>query len=150
MVIKTSATGSYLDDLKETFDTLTKYLLKLNPNKCTFKVHYGKFLGFMTMERGIEVNSKKNEALMNMVEAWCIKDVQRFNGCIAALERFISKSAERCFLIFSSSEASCKIIHVDNRMYRRMGEVEELFAEHHFWVSRRSAKSYTCINRRVI
>lgn len=59
MVIKTSVTGSHLNDLKETFDTLTKYLLKLNPNKCTFKVHYGKFLGFMTMERGIEVNSKK-------------------------------------------------------------------------------------------
>lgn len=108
MVIKTSAIGSHLNDLKETFDTLTKYLLKLNPNKCTLEVHSGKFLGFMTMERGIEINAEKIEVLMNMVEARCIKDVQRLNGCIAALERFIQSLQKGAFYFFQVLKQAAK------------------------------------------
>lgn len=48
MVIKTKRGVSHLDDLKETFTTLTEYNLKLNPMKCTFSVKSGTFLGFMT------------------------------------------------------------------------------------------------------
>lgn len=101
MVVKTPIGKSHLDDLKETFDTLTKYQLKLNPNKCTFGVHSRKFLCFMMTEREIEANPEKIEPLINMVEPRCIKDVQRLNGYIAALERFISKSAERCLPFFN-------------------------------------------------
>lgn len=64
--------------------------------KCTFGVHSGKFLEYMITERGIKANPENVFALMNMVEPKCIKDVQRLNGCIIALGRFISKSAERC------------------------------------------------------
>ena len=35
-----------MDDLKETFDTLYSYNMKLNPSKCAFGVMAGKFLGF--------------------------------------------------------------------------------------------------------
>ena len=35
------------NDLKETFDTLRSYDMKLNLNKCAFGVAAGKFLGFM-------------------------------------------------------------------------------------------------------
>ena len=44
------------DDLKETFNTLRSHNMKLNPNKCTFEVTAGKFLGFMVSQRGIEAN----------------------------------------------------------------------------------------------
>ena len=37
----------HLDDLKETFDTLRSYNMKLTPNKCSFDVTAGKLLGFM-------------------------------------------------------------------------------------------------------
>ena len=37
----------HLNDLKETFDSLCSYNMKLNPSKCAFGVTAGKFLGFM-------------------------------------------------------------------------------------------------------
>lgn len=100
MVVKTKRDKSHIDDLRETYQTLTKYGLKLNPTKCFFGVHFGKFLAFMMTERGIEANPKKISALLHMVEPRCIKDVQRLNRCVAALGRFISKSAERSLPFF--------------------------------------------------
>jgi hypothetical protein len=47
MLVKSKEEGSHLDDLEETFKTLLKYQMKLNPSKCAFDVYSGKFLGFM-------------------------------------------------------------------------------------------------------
>ena len=47
MLVESRREGDYLDNLKETFDTLRSYNMKLNPSKCTFGVMVGKFLGFM-------------------------------------------------------------------------------------------------------
>ena len=54
MLVKSKTTKEHLDDLKETFDTLRKYKMKLNPAKCIFGVSFGKFFGFMISQRGIE------------------------------------------------------------------------------------------------
>ena len=47
MLVKNLREDDHLDDLRETFNTLRSYNMKLNPNKCTFGVTVGKFLGFM-------------------------------------------------------------------------------------------------------
>ena len=47
MLVKSLREDDYLDYLKETFDTLRSYNMKLNPNKCSFWVAAKKFLGFM-------------------------------------------------------------------------------------------------------
>ena len=47
MLIKSKEARSHLDDLQETFDTLRKYQMKLNPAKCVFGVSSRKFLSFM-------------------------------------------------------------------------------------------------------
>ena len=47
MLVKSKEELTHLDDLKETFATLRRYQMKLNPNKCAFVVASGKFLGFM-------------------------------------------------------------------------------------------------------
>ena len=47
MLVKSKEELTHLDDLKETFVTLRRYQMKLNPNKCAFVVASGKFLGFM-------------------------------------------------------------------------------------------------------
>ena len=47
MLVKSLHEDDHLNDLRETFDTLCSYNMKLNPNKCTFGVTAGKFLGFM-------------------------------------------------------------------------------------------------------
>ena len=47
MLVKSLHEDDHLNDLRETFDTLRSYNMKLNPNKCAFGVTAGKFLGFM-------------------------------------------------------------------------------------------------------
>ena len=64
MLVKSRREEDHLKDLKETFDTLRSYNMKLNPRKCTFGVTAGKFLGFMVSQRGIEVNPDKIRAIM--------------------------------------------------------------------------------------
>jgi hypothetical protein len=45
--------------------------------------------------RGIEANPTKIQAIINMTPPQSARDVQRLIGRLAALNRFISKSAER-------------------------------------------------------
>lgn len=102
IVINMKWGNSHIDDLRETFATLEEYNLKLNPTKCIFGVKSGKFLGFMTLERGIKANSHKIEVILRLAVLWCVKDIQRLNGCIAALGRFILKSVEKCTPFFNA------------------------------------------------
>jgi hypothetical protein len=59
MLVKSQKVISHLADLEETFNTLRRYQMKLNPAKCAFGVSSGKFLGFMVSSRGIEANLEK-------------------------------------------------------------------------------------------
>ena len=47
MLVKNRREDDHLENLKETFNTLRSYNMKLNPGKCAFAVTVGKFLGFM-------------------------------------------------------------------------------------------------------
>ncbi len=66
MLVKSKEEKSHLDDLGETFKTLHKYQMKLNPSKCAFGVYSRKFLGFMVLQRGIKANLDKIKAILNM------------------------------------------------------------------------------------
>src|SRR3954462_6978012 len=76
IVIKTYDANTLLDDLRETFAALNKYIIKLNPNKCAFGVSAGKLLGYMVSSRGIEANPKKFKAIARMKEPTDIRGVQ--------------------------------------------------------------------------
>jgi hypothetical protein len=95
VVIKTRNSDSLIADLEETFASLGEYRWKLNSNKCVFGVPSGKLLGFIINHRSIEVNPEKISTITNMKAPTCIKDVQKLTGCMAALNRFISKLGER-------------------------------------------------------
>jgi len=47
MLVKSQKAVGHLVDLEETFNTLRRFQMKLNPAKCTFGISSGKFLGFM-------------------------------------------------------------------------------------------------------
>ena len=66
VLVKSIREDDHLDDLKETFDTIRSYNMKLNPSKCSFGVTAGKFLGFMVSQRGIEVNLDKIQVIMEL------------------------------------------------------------------------------------
>ena len=82
-------------DLEELFVTISKYRLKLNPEKCVFGVEAGKFLGFMLTERGIEANPDKCAAIIAMRSPTPVKEVQQLTGRMAALSRFVSAGGEK-------------------------------------------------------
>ena len=66
MLVKGLDEGKHLDDLQETFNTLKRYNMKLNPSKCAFGVALGKFLGFMVSHRRIKANLEKIKAILDM------------------------------------------------------------------------------------
>ncbi|KAL0453524.1 UNVERIFIED_CONTAM: Transposon Ty3-G Gag-Pol polyprotein [Sesamum latifolium] len=95
MLVKSKRKEDHAQDLQECFGVLRRFGMKLNPAKCTFGVHRGKFLGFMISQRGIEVNPKKIKAILEMQPPKNIRKVQRLTGRLAALNRFISQSSDR-------------------------------------------------------
>ena len=100
MLVKSVRENDHLSDLRETFDTLRSYNMKLNPSKCVFGVTAGKFLGFMVSQRGIEVNPEKMRAIMELEPPKTVKAVQSLNGKVAALNKFVSKATDKCLPFF--------------------------------------------------
>src|SRR4051812_48689722 len=100
IVVKTKDGPTLVQDLEETFANLRKINLKLNPEKCVFGVPFGNLLGFFVSQRGIEANPDKIKAIEQIEAPERIKDVRRLTGCVAAMSRFISKSAERALPFF--------------------------------------------------
>ncbi|GKV02603.1 hypothetical protein SLEP1_g15020 [Rubroshorea leprosula] len=98
--VKSLKAEDHLADLDETFNNLKKNRMRLNPAKCIFGVESGKFLGFMVSRKGIEVNPEKIRAIAEMKPPKSVKDIQRLTGRVAALHRFISKSADKCLPFF--------------------------------------------------
>src|SRR6185369_7539377 len=100
IVVTSSIRSNHVADLAETFASLRKVGLSLNPNKCIFGVHKGKVLGCLVSTKGIEANPDKVKALCNMEEPKSIRDVQKLTRRIAALNRFIPRSADRSLPFF--------------------------------------------------
>ena len=90
MVMTSQVKDQHVVDLEELFTKITKYKLKLNPEKCVFGVEAGKFLGFLLTERGIEANPEKCAAILAMRSPISVKEVQQLTGRMTALSRFVS------------------------------------------------------------
>ena len=100
MLVKSLDEEKHLDNLRETFDTLRRHQMKLNPSKCAFGVSSGKFLGFMISQRGIEANTNKIQAILDMEPPKNIKEVQYLTGRVVAVNRFVSKAKDKCLPFF--------------------------------------------------
>ena len=80
--------------------------MKLNSNKCAFRVTAGKFLGFMVSQRDIDVNLDKIQAIMELTPPKNVKEVQSLNGKVAALNRFVSRATDKCLPFFCTLKKS--------------------------------------------
>ena len=99
----------HIADLKETFANLREAGLKLNPKKCVVGVSRGKVLGYIIGPKGVRANPEKKKAIISMVEPSTKKEVQKLTGRIAALNRFISKSAEHSLPFFKALRGGDKV-----------------------------------------
>ncbi|GJX68449.1 reverse transcriptase domain-containing protein [Tanacetum coccineum] len=108
LVIKSHTEAELLRDIEETFRTLRKINMKLNPKKCTFGAVEGMFLGYMVGPEGIKSCPEKIEAVLQLPSPRTIKEVQSLNGKLAGLNRFLSKSPEKSLPLFKTLKKCIK------------------------------------------
>ncbi|GJS37030.1 reverse transcriptase domain-containing protein [Tanacetum coccineum] len=102
LVIKSRTEDEIVRDMEETFQTLREINMKLNPKKCTFGIEEGKFLGYKVSTRRLKVCPDKVDDVLSLPSPRCLKDVQRLNGKLASLNRFLAKSAEKSLPFFKT------------------------------------------------
>jgi hypothetical protein len=119
MLVKSTELIDHVNDLREAFKTLKHYGMKLNPAKCAFGVSSGKFLGYMVSSRGIEANPEKIQAVLEMQSPKSTKQLQQLTGRLAALNRFIGQSTDKCLPFF-------KILR---KAFEWTSECEEAFSQ---------------------
>ena len=100
MVVKSKIVSEYIWDLTNIFKILRGHKLRLNASKYSFGVGSGKFLGYMVTHRGIEVNPDQVKAINSLQPSRNLKEAQKLTGMMVALNRFISRSADRCMPFF--------------------------------------------------
>ena len=100
MLVKSKEEEDHPDDLKEMFNTLRQYSIKLNPSKCVFGVSFEKFIGFMVSQRGREANLEKVRAILEISSLKMIKEMKSLIGRVATLNRFVSKATNKCLPFF--------------------------------------------------
>jgi hypothetical protein len=101
VVITIRKEESLITDLRETFDNLDRYNVKLNPTKCFFGVPAGQLLGFLVSARGIEENPEKIQAILTMGKPTKLHHVQQLAGRVAALSQFVARLGEKAHLFYA-------------------------------------------------
>ncbi|GJY79940.1 reverse transcriptase domain-containing protein [Tanacetum coccineum] len=108
LVIKSHTEEEIIRDIAETFKTLRQINMKLNPKKCTFGMQEGMFLGYKVNADGLKVCPDKADAVLSLPSPGCLKDVQKLNGKLASLNRFLSKSAKKSLPFFKTLKKCTK------------------------------------------
>ncbi|GKB61259.1 reverse transcriptase domain-containing protein [Tanacetum coccineum] len=68
-----------IKDIEQTFFTLQRINMKLNPKKCSLGMEEGKFLGYIVTSEGIRANPEKTKAVMDMPSPRTLKQMQSLN-----------------------------------------------------------------------
>nr|GEX64708.1 reverse transcriptase domain-containing protein [Tanacetum cinerariifolium] len=108
LVIKSRTEQEVIRDNEEMFKTLKEINKKLNPKKCTFGMREGTFLGYKVNADGLKVCPDMVEAVLSLPSPKCLKDVQRVNGKLVSLNRFLSKSAKKSLPFFKTLKKCTK------------------------------------------
>ena len=66
MIVKSKDHEGHISALRKFFERIQFYKLRLNPNKCIFRVTSGKPLRFIVSQRGIEIDLDKIKAIIEM------------------------------------------------------------------------------------
>ncbi|GJY19644.1 reverse transcriptase domain-containing protein [Tanacetum coccineum] len=89
-------------------------------------VEEGKFLGYMVTSKGIRANPKKTRILADLQSPRTLKEMQSLAGKLAALNRFLAKSAERSLPFFNTLK---NITKENKHEYRWTIEAKEAFQQ---------------------
>ncbi|GKA19231.1 reverse transcriptase domain-containing protein [Tanacetum coccineum] len=122
LVIKSRMEDEIIRDIEETFKTLREINMKLNPKKCAFGVEEGMFIGYKVNAKGLKVCPDKVDVVLSLPSLKCLKDMQKLNGKLTSLNRFLAKSAEKSLPFFKTLKKCTK-----KSDFRWTKEAEEAF-----------------------
>ncbi|GJY92128.1 reverse transcriptase domain-containing protein [Tanacetum coccineum] len=71
-------------------------------------VEEGMFLGYKVNTKGIKVCLDKADAILSLLSPKCLKDVQKLNGKLASLNKFLAKSVEKSLPFFKTLKKCTK------------------------------------------
>ncbi|KAF8081582.1 hypothetical protein N665_0877s0001 [Sinapis alba] len=110
MLVKSLIEKDHIQYLSEFFETLNKYGMKLNPAKCTFGVTSGEFLGYILTQQGIKANPKQISAVLDLPDPKTSREIQRLTDRLVALNRFISRSTDKCLPFYELLRGNKKFL----------------------------------------
>ncbi|XP_075669827.1 uncharacterized protein LOC142639552 [Castanea sativa] len=127
MLVKSQREEAHLKNLKETFDTLRSYNIKLNPSKCAFGVTAGNFLGVATLSRFVSKATDRCLPFFRTLKKsfeWTVECQQAFEDLKVYLSSppllSPSQPGEELFLYLAISLAavSAALIREDDKVQR--------------------------------
>jgi hypothetical protein len=121
IVVKIRKANDLVSDLCVAFDCLRANGVKLNPEKCVFRVPRGMLLGYIVSQQGIEPNPEKVTALEWMGLIRDLKGVQKVLGCLAALSRIISRLSEKglpLYRLLKKNERFSSTVEAQEALYK--------------------------------
>nr|GEW05819.1 reverse transcriptase domain-containing protein [Tanacetum cinerariifolium] len=95
LVVKIYTEAEMMRDIKETFRTLHKVNMKLNPKKCSFGLAEGVFLGYIVTPEGIKSCPDKTVAVLQLPSPWTIKETLK--KCIKNSDFHWTAETEQAF-----------------------------------------------------
>ena len=87
VVVKSSKLEDHAKVLRKVFEWCRLFKFRMNPLKCTFKVFFKKFLGFLIHSRGIDVNPDKAVTIVTMKPLAIVKELKSFLGKVSYIRR---------------------------------------------------------------
>ena len=79
----------HMAHLEAVFKRLSKYKIKIRPDKCAFAQSSVPYLGFEVNGKGIQITPKYKDKIQNIPIPTTIKQMQRFIGMVQYLHKFI-------------------------------------------------------------
>ncbi|GJX59301.1 reverse transcriptase domain-containing protein, partial [Tanacetum coccineum] len=131
LVIKSRTEDEIVKDIEETFKTLREIKMNINLKKCTFGVEEGMFLGHKVNSKGLKICPDKVDVVLSLPSQKCLKDVQKLNGKLASLNRFLAKSAEKSLPFFKTLKKCTKKsdFHWTTEAEEAFKQMKQLIAE---------------------
>ncbi|GJR25866.1 reverse transcriptase domain-containing protein [Tanacetum coccineum] len=89
------------------------------------------FLGYKVNSKGLKVCPDKVDAVLSLPSPKCLKDVQKLNGKLASLNRFLAKSAEKSLPFFKTLKKCTKKsdFHWTTEAEEAFKQMKQLIAE---------------------
>ena len=80
MIVKSRDRSHHLAALERFFERIKWFRLRQNPKKCTFGVTFGKLLGYIVSEKGIEADPDKIKVILDMPASRTEREIRGFLG----------------------------------------------------------------------